>query len=234
MSAGGEGSAIGDASGCVWDTRPGGPLNNVIVAAAVPGGWKLMNGPDDYHASINILLKPGANAFAISGTGDRVCPTTPTPAAAINLFLDSKIVPSISVKRLPGAPFTANTSPNTFDMNGAPAPAAGALEYDNGLEIVKVIDFYWLPDELGNFSGYIVIVVTPKPDILSIRVSEVQICWYSETNVDYQPVYQSELTTNIWTPFGAPIAGTGERICIRDATPLDEPRRLYRIIKSER
>jgi len=121
----------GDASTWVWDTRPGGQLNNISIAAPTHGGWKLMNGPDDYHASINIPLRPGTNVFAISGQGG-----PPNSAhAAINLFLDSKIAPSISAKRLLDGSFTANSSSNTLDMNATGASAAGVLAYDNGLEI---------------------------------------------------------------------------------------------------
>jgi len=223
----------GGAGNLVWDTRPGGPLDDVsiYVPGPGPGGLVRVNGPDDYHASINVLLRPGTNVFHIFGQGGSTFPGH----GAINLFFDSRITPAISVKRLVGASFTANSSPNTFDMNGAGAPAAGVLEYDNGVEIVKVIDFAWAHGGPGtpNYSGHIAIAVTPKPNILSIRVAEVQICWYSETNVEYQPVYQSEFTTNIWMPFGPPILGTGDRICIRDATPLDEPKRFYRFIRSE-
>lgn len=63
---------------------------------------------------------------------------------------------------------------------------------------------------------------------LTIRCSEVQVCWQTVSNILYQVEYRSDLTTNIWTALGAPILGTGTNQCIFDKI-LDEPRRFYRV-----
>jgi hypothetical protein len=66
------------------------------------------------------------------------------------------------------------------------------------------------------------------PDTLSIRCSQVEICWQSATNVIYQLQYQSALTGGQWTNLGAPIAGDGSRKCVTDPILEGEPQRFYR------
>ncbi len=66
--------------------------------------------------------------------------------------------------------------------------------------------------------------VTPR---LTIEVSQVRLCWESQTNRIYQLQYRSDLATNTWTDLGPPIPGTGTRDCSEQ--PVTEPRRFYRI-----
>ncbi len=68
---------------------------------------------------------------------------------------------------------------------------------------------------------------------LTIRCSEVEICWQTASNVLYQVEYCSDLTTNIWTPLGAPILGTGTKQCVFDKIP-DEHQRFHRVIQDTR
>jgi hypothetical protein len=71
-------------------------------------------------------------------------------------------------------------------------------------------------------------VVTPVPLHLSIQVSQVRLCWNSETNRQYRLQYRSEFTTNQWVDFGTPILGTGTTNCLTDE--VTTPRRFYRVI----
>lgn len=69
-----------------------------------------------------------------------------------------------------------------------------------------------------------------SPAALSIRCSQVELCWLSAANVDYQIQYQSTLTGGQWTNLGAPIAGDGARKCVTDTIPEGEPQRFYRTV----
>jgi hypothetical protein len=66
------------------------------------------------------------------------------------------------------------------------------------------------------------------PPEVSIRVSQVEVCWKSSTNRMYQVQYRSTLTTNIWTNLGAPVQGTGVE-CVTDAIVPSQPQRFYQV-----
>ena len=80
--------------------------------------------------------------------------------------------------------------------------------------------------ELGQVDAYLQNkYFTPH---LTIEVSEVRLCWISQSNKLYQLQYRSELTTNAWLDLGAPILGTGGTNCITD--PVVGPRRFYQAL----
>jgi hypothetical protein len=79
----------------------------------------------------------------------------------------------------------------------------------------------------GSFSVEVQQVTAP---LLSIRFSEVEVCWPSQSNVAYQVQFRSDLTTNTWTDLGASIPGTGSTECYNDKITLGEPRRFYRVL----
>ena len=65
---------------------------------------------------------------------------------------------------------------------------------------------------------------------VSIRVSQIELCWDTLTNNWYQLQYQSTLTTNQWVPFMANwVAGDGNRFCTNDAVLADQVQRYYRL-----
>ena len=66
--------------------------------------------------------------------------------------------------------------------------------------------------------------------VMSIRVSQVEVCWQSATNISYQLQYQSALTGGQWTNLGTPFPGDGSRKCITDAIAESEPQRSYRTV----
>jgi hypothetical protein len=70
---------------------------------------------------------------------------------------------------------------------------------------------------------------TPLPT-LSIRVSQVELCWDTILNRTYQLQYRSDLTANIWTDLGTQISGTGARVCVQDPVPVGQPQRFYRVV----
>jgi hypothetical protein len=64
----------------------------------------------------------------------------------------------------------------------------------------------------------------------SIRVSEVEVCWNSVSNRNYQVQYRSALATNAWTNLGSPVTGNGSTTCITDKVALGQPQRFYRFL----
>ncbi len=85
----------------------------------------------------------------------------------------------------------------------------------------------------GTFTAKIdsITVVPGPPPPLTIEVSQVRVCWDSETNALYQVQYRSDLTTNLWTDLGEALPGTGTTMCILDAV-LGEERRYYRVVET--
>ncbi len=71
-------------------------------------------------------------------------------------------------------------------------------------------------------------VISPCSPVASIRVSQIEVCWLSCTNRMYQVQYRSELTTNAWVNFGAPLTGADTTNCVTDA--ISSPRRFYRVV----
>lgn len=70
----------------------------------------------------------------------------------------------------------------------------------------------------------------PESPLLSIRVSQVELCWDSVTNAAYQLQYRSELTTNAWVPFATNfVQGTGGTICSNETVFPGQTQRYYRV-----
>jgi hypothetical protein len=67
------------------------------------------------------------------------------------------------------------------------------------------------------------------PPRLSIRVSQIELCWDSISNTVYQLHYRSSLTTNVWLPLGGTFLGDGSRLCTNDAILSGEPQKYYRL-----
>ena len=65
---------------------------------------------------------------------------------------------------------------------------------------------------------------------VSIRVSEVEVCWPSLTDKQYRVDYLSTLTTNTWLPLFTNITGTGEEMCVYDRILRGRPQRHYRVV----
>jgi hypothetical protein len=70
----------------------------------------------------------------------------------------------------------------------------------------------------------------PPPPLLTIRISQVELCWQTVTNTWYQLQYLSTLTTNQWLPLSTNwVAGNGTRFCTTDAVVADSPQRFYQL-----
>jgi hypothetical protein len=73
----------------------------------------------------------------------------------------------------------------------------------------------------------VVAVLLPSAEI---RVSEVEICWNSASNITYQVQYRPAFTTNDWTNLGPAIPGTGTTNCINDKVLRGQTQGLYRVV----
>jgi hypothetical protein len=83
-------------------------------------------------------------------------------------------------------------------------------------------------DAFSDFShSNVVAVLMPEA---SIRISEVEVCWPSTPNRNYQVQYRSMLTTNAWTNLGSPVAATSAHTCVTDKVALGQPQRFYRVL----
>jgi hypothetical protein len=70
------------------------------------------------------------------------------------------------------------------------------------------------------------------PLLVTIRTSQVEVCWNSEANTTYQVQYRSDLTTNLWTSLVGCVRSTGSKSCISDPVVLGQPQRFYRVVQT--
>ena len=68
------------------------------------------------------------------------------------------------------------------------------------------------------------------PALVTIRASQVEVCWNSQSNLTYQVQYRSDLTTNLWTSLGGCIRSTNSTSCIADPIVVGQPQRFYRVV----
>ena len=110
----------------------------------------------------------------------------------------------------------------------------GTLNYTvtnvvDALRIEGGINFPPICCDIPYFFGHRNVAAIAMP-FLATRVSEVELCWSSDSNRTYQVQYRSDLTTNLWTNLGPPIAGRGLRSCTFDRVPPGQPQRIYRVV----
>src|SRR5512134_273577 len=67
------------------------------------------------------------------------------------------------------------------------------------------------------------------PPLVTIRASQVELCWNSISNLTYQVQYRSDLTTNVWTSLVDCVRSTGSPSCIVDPIVVGQPPRFYRV-----
>ncbi len=67
------------------------------------------------------------------------------------------------------------------------------------------------------------------PPRVTIRLSQVEVCWNSISNLTYQVQYRSDLTTNVWTSLVDCVRSTGSTSCIYDPIVVGQPQRFYRV-----
>lgn len=95
----------------------------------------------------------------------------------------------------------------------------------NGTVIVPCVGCADIPEEFQHTN--VVAVLMPAA---TIRVSEVEVCWNTTSNRNYQVQYRPTLTTNSWADLGLPVAGNGSINCITDKVLRGRPERYYRVM----
>lgn len=65
------------------------------------------------------------------------------------------------------------------------------------------------------------------PPLVTIRASQVEVCWNSISNLTYQVQYRSDLTANVWTYLVDCVRSTGSTSCIFDPVVVGQPQRFY-------
>jgi hypothetical protein len=71
------------------------------------------------------------------------------------------------------------------------------------------------------------------PPRVTIRISQVEVCWNSISNLTYQVQYRSDLTTNVWTSLLDCVRSTGSTTCILDPVIVGQPQRFYRVVTAD-
>jgi hypothetical protein len=69
-----------------------------------------------------------------------------------------------------------------------------------------------------------------SPPLVTIRASQVEVCWNSQSNLTYQVQYRSDLTTNLWNSLVDCIRSTNSMSCFYDPIAVGQPQRFYRVV----
>jgi len=76
------------------------------------------------------------------------------------------------------------------------------------------------------------VAVRTPPLLVTIRASQVEVCWNSTSNFTYQVEYRSALTTNLWTSLLNCVRSTGCKSCVSDPVIVGQPQRFYRVVQT--
>ena len=92
--------------------------------------------------------------------------------------------------------------------------------------------FLGVMDECGWSSnrGSFTAAVSDFAPALSIRVSQVEICWTSVQNVRYQVQFRTAVTADEWVNLGEAVASSDTTNCLTDEVLPGQPQRLYRVV----
>jgi hypothetical protein len=115
---------------------------------------------------------------------------------------------------------------------GEPNNGQGIFPYENVAVMYGEADprrGLW-NDMIGSLAEQQYFGVVEVPPKVSIRVSEVELCWPTLTSVVYQLQYCTSLSANTWTNLGPQTAGTGSTVCFREPVPAGSAGRLYRVV----
>ena len=76
------------------------------------------------------------------------------------------------------------------------------------------------------------VAVRTPPLLVTIRASQVEVCWNSTSNLTYQVQYRSDLTMNLWTSLVDCIRSTASVTCNSDPVVVGQPQRFYRVVQT--
>ena len=183
--------------------------------------------PDARDAFIELKVDPQSNLAQMKILGQDMQTVLAIPEEAcrgrfeyvfINgtVFSDHIQFGSPILPPLPGLPsfnFVISNGTSGLSMNGTvSAPCPGGAD---------------VPELFTHTNVVATAVSMPAP---TIRVSEVELCWQTASNRNYQVQYRTNLATNGWANLGSPVAGNGSTSCITDKLSQDQPQRYYRVV----
>ena len=82
------------------------------------------------------------------------------------------------------------------------------------------------------FAPHVTQFTFEPPPLVTIRASQVEVCWNSISNLTYQVQYRSDLTTNVWTSLVDCVRSVGSTSCIIDPVVVGQPQRFYRVAQT--
>ncbi len=129
-----------------------------------------------------------------------------------------------------------NGTDTGFSNSGTEYSALAPFTITNGfLATTNTLEFRVTNGFLGrdNPTGLLVANLAGTAEVtpsLSIRLSEVELCWQSISNRLYGVEYRSDLTTNIWVPLYTNIVGNAGTTCVYDKITSGTPQRYYRVV----
>jgi len=85
---------------------------------------------------------------------------------------------------------------------------------------------------VGNPFPHVTQFTFEPPPLVTIRTSQVEVCWNSKSNLTYQVQYRSDLTANVWTSLVGCVRATGSTSCVFDPVVVGQPRRFYRVVQT--
>ncbi len=75
--------------------------------------------------------------------------------------------------------------------------------------------------------------VSPGPTVgISLRQSEIEICWPSRSNMVYRVDFRSDHSAGMWSPLYTNVVGNGESLCVSDDIGPAHSQRYYRVVGS--
>jgi hypothetical protein len=175
---------------------------------------------------------------------------TGSSLAAVSLSYDMKVLCQGSAgdesSELPGYAFFYSTDGSTWTASsalsangytvGTTYSKSGVITFASAVANGGTVYFRWADD--NNFDSSpdqtiaidnVSVVAVPSP-VMSIRISEVEVCWTSVTNAMYRVDYRSSLTTNAWVTLSSCVPSAGGETCITDKVLPGEPQRFYRVV----
>lgn len=193
-----------------------------------------------WHESYGLYVNDGLLVGTAGGENNAFVMYNLNPATGVWYHIAYTFDDAANVQRLyvNGAPVAsgANNYTITYDTH----PIILGAEYEN-----EVMDYFLhgAVDEASLYSralspSAIAAIYAAGPGgkcrergvPATIRVSQVEICWNSDTNAGYQVQYRSDLTTNVWAPLVECVPGGVSNTCVTDAVLPGMATRFYRVV----
>ena len=222
-----------------FETYPPGssPTNLVFgtstaTLSGASGAWVIDTFPDPTQTIDGGFPLTGTNALGLyGGTGQFLTLTFNVPQAAFGFFGSD-----VEVNQLHLTLVSTNGGRQDIQVPVTTPQGSGGCFYfgviDKASPFISV-EFHNDGSYDDGFDFDDMTIAVPQqvlPPRLSIRLSQVELCWDTTSNEVYQLQYRSSLTTNAWLPFGSTVTGNGLRYCTNDTILIGQPQRFYQLV----